>query len=350
MLDIIASILLLFLAICFVVLRKTYNYLPVRELKRRAEKHDPLASTLYSAVAYGSSLRELLLLCIILSSGGGFVLLMRVTPIWFSFVVVVVVLWLAFSWLPVSRVTSFGARLTVLVTPTVTWVLSHLFPLLNRSADAIEKRRSATAHTGIFERSDLIALIEQQQQQDDNRLSLEALEILKHTLMFDDFKVVDSLTPAKQIKIVLAHDVIGPVLINELHEHGQDFVLVRESPKGAIVGTLAFKHLDLKTTGHVRDVMDTRVYYLHEADSLTDALHAFFVTNYPLFVVVNTAEEYVGIITVQDILRELLGHMPGDDFDQYGDLNAVASRHAKKAASEPPEEDGIVHNTEEVVE
>lgn len=343
--DIIIAAILLLLAIGFEVIRKTYNYLPSRELKRRAEKHDPLASTLYRAVAYGSSLRELLLICIVLSSSAGFVLLIRVAPVWLSLLAVIAVLWLAFSWLPATRVTKFGTRLTALVTPAIAWLMYYLYPILNRGASAIDKRRVNGQHTGIFDRSDLLELIEEQQHQDDNRLSPEELEIVKHTLLFDDRQVADILTSPSHIKTVMASDVIGPVLINELHEYGQDFVLVRESPKGAIVGTLAFKHLDLKATGRVRDVMDPKVYYVHENDSLSDALHVFFLTNYPMFVVINSESEFVGLISVQDILRELLGHMPGDDFDQYADVSAVAARHSQKTSHEQPDGEEIVHNS-----
>jgi CBS domain containing-hemolysin-like protein len=90
--------------------------------------------------------------------------------------------------------------------------------------------------------------------------------------------------------------------------------------------------------------MHGSVYYVHENDSLSEALHAFFVTNHPLFVVVNSFEEFVGVLTVESILRQLLGHVPGDDFDQYTDLAAVAARHprakkSKKTAETPVKTD-----------
>ncbi len=327
MADTIFACLLLFIVIGLVVARKTYTYLPLKELKRRAERHDPLAEKLYRAVAYGSSLRVLLLILIILFSAVSFILLARAQPIWLSVVIVLVVLWLAFSWLPDTRVSGLGARFTATATPFFAWLVRTLYPVINRGAHIEEKHRVRADHTGLFERSDLLALIEQQQQQEDNRLSQEELDIVKHTLQFDDLKVADSFTSRQNLKTILASDVAGPILINELHELGQDYVLVSETPRGAIVGILAFKQLSIKTSGHVRDVMDSTVYYVNEEDSLRDVLHAFFTTNHPLFIVINSAEEYLGIITVQDILKVLLGHIPGDDFDQYADRSAVAARH-----------------------
>jgi CBS domain containing-hemolysin-like protein len=114
--------------------------------------------------------------------------------------------------------------------------------------------------------------------------------------------------------------------------------LVRETPKGPIVGSVEMSHLGLQSSGIISDVMDTRVYYVHENDTLGEALHAFYVTNQPLFMVTNSHEEFVGIITVQHIINQLLGHVPGSDFDQYADISAVAAKHHHKKPEEVPAE------------
>ena len=321
------AILLLVLALAFVVIRKTYYHVPIKELKRKAERHDALAKVIYPAVSYGNSLRSFLWLVIGFLSAGSIILLARTLPVWVSLLIVGPVLWIAFSWLPSSRLTKPAAWLTKQVTPVIIWILNYVHPLLSRSADKVEKNLKTIKHTGLFEREDLVELIERQQKQTDNRLTPEELEIAHRALTFSDFTVSDILTPRKQIKTVLADDVVGPILIDELHKSGQNLVLVRESKNGPVIGSLGFNQLNLHSKGLVRDTMNRTVYYLHESDSLSEALHAFFVTNHPVFVVVNTFEEYLGVVTVENILRELLGHLPGDDFDQYANLEAVAAKH-----------------------
>jgi CBS domain containing-hemolysin-like protein len=237
----------------------------------------------------------------------------------------------------------------MLVTPPIAWLLNYLHPILSRAADRVERRYTGATHTKLFERDDLLDLIERQQQQDDNRVSSEELEIAKRALSFDDHRVLDVLISRKKIKTVQADDTIGPILIDELHKSGQDFVLVRESPKGPFIGSLIASQLGINSAGKVRDVMNPTVYYVHENDSLGEALHAFFVTNHPLFVVVNSFEEYVGVITVESMLRQLMGHLPGDDFDQYADPAAVAARHPKHKKTEIDDADSV-KTDEEVVE
>lgn len=329
MTNLILAVILLLLALIGIVARKTYFYLPPRELKRRAEKHDHQAAALYRAAAYGNSLRGLLWLYIGLTGAASLVLLARQFPVWVSLLIVGPLLWIAFSLIPATRTTKAGLLVTRLVTPPLVWLLNYLHPLLDRSTDLVERRYMGQAHTRLFEREDLLDLINRQQHQPDNRLTDEELEIARRALSFDDYKVSDLMTPRKKVKTVLANDTIGPVLIDEIHKSGQDCALVRETRKGPFVGTLAFKRLGLQSTGKVRDHMESTVYYLHENDPLGQALHAFFITNHAEFVVINSSEEYVGALTVENILRQLLGHVPGDDFDQYANPVLVAGRHVK---------------------
>ena len=337
------AILLLLLAVGAVVVRKTYYYLPFRELKRRAEHHDPLASKLYPTVSYTNSLRGLLLGFIILTSAGGVVLLSKEAPAWIAVVAVVLLLWAVYSWLPASRTTSVGVWLTTLVNPFVLWLVGHMHRILDRPTKAAEKRLSFEQHTGLYERDDWIHLIQKQQHQADSRFSEEELEIAKRALSFGDYTVSDVLTPKKAVKTVLADDTVGPVLIDELHKSKQNYILVRETAKGEFVGTLNYRLLGLHSSGKVKDYLNPAIYYIHEDDDLNQALHTFFVTNRPLFIVVDNAEEYIGIVTIDSILRQLLGHIPGEDetAEQHASPAAVVARH-KKARKHAESEDDVV--------
>jgi len=339
----------LLLALLGMVLRKTYFSLPLSELKRRAQKHDPYAMQLYRAATYGDSLRSLLWLYIGLTSALSLILLARELPVWLGVLIIGPFLWIVFSLVPASRTTTLGQWLTRLATPVIAWILSIFHPALARSADFVKERYVAPRSTGLYDREDLVKLIREQQKQPDSRITTEELEIVERTLKFDSYKVGDILLPRAKVKVVLADDVIGPVLIDELHKSAQDYVLVRESKKGPFVGTLAFHKLSIKTSGKVRDSMDPTIYYLHEQDSLAEALHAFFVTNYPLFVVVDKFEEYLGIVSIENILQKLLGHIPGDDFDQYSNVAAVANRYTKPEKLEESEEPSV-KTEDEVVE
>jgi CBS domain containing-hemolysin-like protein len=85
-----------------------------------------------------------------------------------------------------------------------------------------------------------------------------------------------------------------------------------------------------KASGSVRDIMRRKVTYVHEDFTLYQTLQAFIKTKQHLFVVVNSFEEYVGIITIEDVLERVIGKLIVDEFDRYDDLRAVAAAAARK--------------------
>ncbi len=333
MITYIATIVLFVLALVGIFVRKTVFATPLPEQKRRAVNGSDRTKALYRIAAYDGSARVLFWSWISLATAGAFVLLTTFTPLWLSFVLVVLILWFGFSWLPANEGSSLGLSLTLLVAPAVSWLLNVLFHPLNASAKVVAKRYARPPHTGIYEREDVMSLLVRQQGQVDNRLSNEELEIVKRALDFGDHTVNDVLTPADKIFSIIADDTVGPVLINEIHTSGQPFVMVREKAKGPVLGMLPFDRLDLHSSGEVSKYMDTHLYFLHEKDSLSEALHAFYATNRSVFLVVNNAEEFVGLVTINDLLEQLMGHIPWDDFDEYTSAVAVAHRHTKPTKS-----------------
>ena len=328
MLGLLFAAALLVIALVGITLRKTYYYLPPKELKRQAEQGDKLARTLYQVVSYGASLRVLLWLLVGFSSAGGVVLLARSAPWWIGFMATTLLLWLAFSWLPNTRVTAVGAHLAVWATPIIAGLLGYLHPVLSRIGEPFHRHYKSMDHTGLYEIDDLVELVEKQKAQDDNRVPTVQLEALKKVLTAHNYKIGDVLTPRAELKTVSDDDTIGLVLLDELHASGQSSFPVAQGKTDKVIGALYLQDLNLKTEGKVRDYMHKSVRYLHEEDSLAQALQAFFKTKQQLFVVVNSFEEYLGVVTLEHILKQLTGGLGVDGFDQHDDLAAVANKHA----------------------
>ncbi|HSW37821.1 MAG TPA: CBS domain-containing protein [Candidatus Saccharimonadales bacterium] len=329
MVSLVFAVLLLGLCMLGISLRKVYFFLPPKELKRQAEVGDELAQKLWRAVSYSGSLQVLLWLWIGLSAAGSLVLFARIVQPGLGFIVIALLLWLAFMWLPNARISSVSARLSMWVTPGVVWLLNYLHPLFGRLADLWHRRYPAGEHTGLFEPDDLAELIAKQQRQPDSRMSHSDLERVERAISFSKRKVRDILIPRKKVKTLSATEPVGPILLDELHASGHARFPVYEGKKDQIVGTLAARHLDLKSVGKVGDFMEPRVAYIHESDSLAAALQAFYQTQQTLLIVVNSFEEYVGMITVDDILHALAGPPEPDEFTEHDSRQAVAAKHNK---------------------
>lgn len=340
------------LTVASVSIQKTYSKVPVKELKRRATKGDEMARGLHRAVSYGVSLDIVLWLIIGLSSAGFFVALTTSLPAWLALFGCAALLWVAFAWLPNSRVTSWSEKMAKVVAPGLAWVLERLYPLLSKIGAFAQKHSRITVHSGIYQKEDLVELLDKQAHQPDNRMSAYELGIVKSALSFSDKLIRDIMTPKRVVKMVKADEAIGPLLMDELHKSGFSRFPVLGDEPDEIIGTLYIRDLvKAKTGGTVKNTMKKSVFYVNEEKPLQHALQAFLRTKHHLFIVVNGFEEVVGIITIEDVLEQVLGKQIVDEFDKYEDLRAVAALEAKKdkkAHTHVPEEQAPVVDNPEI--
>jgi CBS domain containing-hemolysin-like protein len=291
-------------------------------------------------------LRLFLWLIIGITVAAAFVLLTLVAPAWLGGITIALVIWYAFAWAPNGRLTGAGARLAVWVTPAIAWALYYTHTPLDWLYRTIERHRHITFHTGLFERDDLIELIEQQRQLADSRIAQAELDIVLNALTFSDKTAASIMVPGREVKSVHESDALGPIVMDELYESGFSRFPVIAGDGHTIVGTLYLRDLVVKREGGlIRDVMKPNVCFVHESQTLYQVLHAFLTTKHQLFVVVNDEEQYVGIVTIEDVLEQVIGHKIEDEFDAYDDRHAVAnyaSRRRVKPASTSVEADSGV--------
>ncbi|HSH18539.1 MAG TPA: CBS domain-containing protein [Candidatus Saccharimonadales bacterium] len=336
MLTFIIALVLLGIALFGILMRKTYDYMPYKELKRQARQDDPVAKQLYRAVAYGADLRLLLWAVIGLSAAGGFVLFVAVAPPLLAFMAVAGLLWYGFVWMPAAPISSIGARMVVAVTPLVAKVLGLSHPLLNWVTRITEPKRAGMYHTGLYEREDLIAFLELQREMADSRIDDAEIDMAIHALTFGDRLVHEVMIPKRAVKMVRADETVGPILMDELHDSGYSRFPVYERQQDTISGILYLRDLlGIRHGDRVHAVMRRDVYYVHEDQDLYHVLHAFMKTKHHLFIVVNSFEEFVGIVTIEDVLEQVIGakieERIEDEFNRYDDPRAVAAAQEAKA-------------------
>lgn len=328
------TFLIIFLAVLTLIsvsLQRTYASVPLKQLKHRTRNGDDIAKALLKAVHFGYSLRAVLWFLIGVTGAGFFVMVSQTSPIWVALVSSGILIWLGFVWIPASRVTIVSEKLASWCAPVLAKLLNYLSPIIDKLVLFIRKHRPVRFHTGLYDRFDLINLLEQQLVQPDNRIEKTELDIALHALTFGDDTIGMHMTPKRVVKQVSADEPLGPVIMDELHASGYSRFPVYEDKKDNIVGTLHLRDLiNSSHSGNVSKLTAKGAAYIHEDQSLHDALQAILRTHQHLFIVVNSFEEFVGIITIEDILETILGSPIIDEFDRYDDLRAVAARAARK--------------------
>lgn len=323
--------LLIIILLYAIVLLKTYRHLSSKELKRQARQGDKLADSLYRVVGFGASLDIILWFVIGISGGLLFALLASHINYWLSAVVITVLIWIGFAWLPNSHSSQIGRRIASYSAGPLHFLIDLLYPLLVKIERIVLKHMPVTIHTGIYERQDLLNLLSQQKGQLDNRISKEELAIANNALTFGNKQVRDVMTPRRVIKSVSSNDSVGPITMEELHKSGHSRFPVYEDKKDNFVGILYIRDMvKARDGGIIKNLMEARIYYVHDESNIDEVLQAFIKTHHHLFLVVNSFEEVVGLITMEDILEQILGKPILDEFDQYDSMRAVATRLANK--------------------
>jgi CBS domain containing-hemolysin-like protein len=355
MLNFIFGLVLAASAVTAWVLQRTYQHVPAHELKRLARRGDEVAQLLYRAVAFGMSLQVLLTAAAIILGIFALVLMTNAMGTFLGVVVLLVLVGLgAMIFVPTDELTRSSLWLAKKAAPAIAWLLERVQPFIDFFVRGVRKHRHVTLHTGLYEKSDLVELLERQKGQTDSRISENEIGLLQHALTFGDKLVSDAMVPKRVAAMVSSKESIGPVLMDELAKSGHSRFPVFAEKRDNVVGILYLHDLvGAKHTGTVEHLMSHKLTYVHEDFTLFQALQAFLKTKHHLFLVVNSFEELVGIITIEDVLEQMIGKPIVDEFDRYDDLRAVAATAAKKdhkAHDEPKPEPSATPEVKEVVE
>ena len=318
-----------------ILLYKLYNSVPALELKRQARAGNKRAEALYKVANYQASLDVFLWL---LGTLLGVILITwsARTSWWLATILLVFTAWVII-WAPAPSWKGWAGALSALTARFFVPVLSLLNPAFSRIADLMSPAQRVHFHTGLYEQNDLLEFLNKQNKQIDNRIPQTDLAIAQGALSFGDKSVSKIMTPRRKLKIVSADESIGPLLMDELHKSGHSRFPVSKDKTSAkdstpvIVGTLYLKDIvGYEGSGKVKDLARKDVYYINEDSNLRQALSAFLKTHHHLLLVVNNFEEIVGVLSIEDVLEQIIGQPIVDEFDNYEDLRAVAAKEAKQ--------------------
>lgn len=316
-----------------VLLLRSYEYLSVAELKRQARSGNKQAKAVYSV---RGPYREhvFILLWTFIGIFSVLMIMLIESILWSGFVILITVpiTVMIHAVLPWSRYPEPSLKMASFSAPIVSRVLRFISPLLNPAEKFVGSWISHNKTKRINSKEELLEILEHTQIEGDP-FSKDELEIAVHAMTFGDKKITSIMTPRSVVKTVRADDVLSPVMLADLHESGFSRFPVVETAMGKIVGILYSKDLaELRTSKFVKDVMHPDIYYVNEFTSLDNVLNAFLRTQHHMFMVVNEFEEIVGVITIEDVIEQIIGRKIIDEFDRYDDLRTVATQLAKKEA------------------
>lgn len=296
-------------------------------LKYWAQKGDVMSGKLYPLKAEGSSVLLTVEIFRALALSGTIILF--ASGLWglAAWLVTAIVLFLVFIVLSELYLKPVGTYLLANLSSPIlstTRLLKFITEPLGKIFDKFIEETPIT-----LTRTELTHMVNSVQSNDTD-LSSDEIRILKHAINFGYRTVHDVMTPKSVIESVKAHDVISPILLDELHKSGHSRFPVYSTEDDSAVGVLYIKDLlDVKANKQVSQLMHSPVHYVNEDRELDHVLQAFIKTKQHMFMVVNEFAEVTGLVTIEDVIEQILGKPIIDEFDKYDSMRDVAEAKAK---------------------
>jgi len=324
MLHLIFFILFLILSFYSLSLISSFEFVSLEELKRRAKDTTSDAARVYPVRTYGLELWFLLRIIT------GAFLAITFIELYFLFggflaFILGIILFCIYSARKPKKDLHRAARISV----AVERLLIVLHPV-SRSITSFVGKNIAIDKPVVFESRDSLIEMLRLNAENSKEIKPDELNIAINALLFSDRLVGDCMTPLAAVHFVSQDEMLTPVVLSELHDSGFSRFPVFKGTNQSVVGTLYLKDaLALKKPKPVVDVMRHDVFYCNEMQTLGEALKAFLKVKHHMFIVVNEFEDIVGVLSFEDVIREIIGEPIMDEFDQHEDLREVAKQLAK---------------------
>ena len=318
---------LFMLTLAVTAMAGAYKSLSKPYVRHWAQKGNKQAKALFPLKARGEGVMIVLELIRAFSLSAGIIVLSQTVWPLVAWLLAGVFFFFGFAVLSEVYLRQIGMRLLIISGPLLLRLVDLLKPITIPLGGILDRFQAAKPSD--MTKADLAKMLEDHGSAYTD-MSADELRILKHALSFGDLTVRDVMTPKSVMQTVNDSDVLSPVLLDELHKSGHSRFPVMGEAGTEIVGILYLRDLvDAKGQSTIGELMHKRAYFVNENRELDHVLQAFLRTKRHMFVVVNAFAEVVGLVTIEDVVEQILGRPIIDEFDKYEDMRAVAEAQAK---------------------
>jgi len=328
--QLIIIIILLLLVVVSASLERFYSQTSVNDLKRKRRGGDARASLVYEVVRNITLARYYLNFLTLVS----FALLAAYLSQKLSLINATLAILLVIGVWYFARIKNkYVSSLAIKIAPKFAYfiVLTRPYVLTIKKSLSWIMPKASEADGVAYDKTEIIELLNNQKTVKNKQLDNFEIDLAVHALTFGDKKVKEHMTPRKVVRFVRSDEPVSTVLMSELHDSGFSRFPVYMEDKDNIVGTLFLKDLvERRMTGKVFSAMSNEYYEIQENDSLEDALKQFIKTQHHIFIVKNQFSEVVGVITIEDVIEQMIGRKIIDESDAYDDMREHAEEDPGK--------------------
>ena len=319
----ILAVLLLFCAAFFAVAETAYASCPKSRVKAAAERGDARAKTaLLILEDFDKAISTLLICTNIVHIATASIVTVAVTKLWglsavsISTIVTTIVVFFAGEMLPKSIAKKYSEPLALATGPVLRFLMKVFTPLsalltwIGQSAAKLTPDETPVS----FTEDELYDIIEDMTE--EGSLDEQQGELISSALQFGEVTVESVLTPRVDLVAVDISSRLEDILaVIKTTNHSR--LPVYEGSIDNIIGVLQIRkfikaYLRLGNNLDLRPLMD-EVFFIHQSTNIDELLPVMSKRKLNMAVVTDNYGGTLGIVTVEDILEELVGEIWDED-------------------------------------
>ena len=322
-LPFILAILLLFCAAYFAVAETAFASASRNKIKTAADRGDSRAeSALYVLDHFDRAISTLLIGTNIVHIAAASLVTVAVTRLWglnavsVSTIVTTIVVFFAGEMLPKSIAKKYPERLSKATAPSLRffmllfWPVSSLLTLIGRGAAALTKGDPEISVT----EDELYDIIEDMTE--EGSLDEEQGDLISSALQFGEVTVESILTPRVDPEAIDIDDSLEEIL-SQVKSQNHSRLPVYEKSVDNIIGILQIRRF-IKSYLREGQALDLRSlldepFFIHQSTNIDELLPLLSKNRANMAVVTDNYGGTLGIVTVEDILEELVGEIWDED-------------------------------------
>jgi metal transporter CNNM len=155
---------------------------------------------------------------------------------------------------------------------------------------------------------------------DSSELDEDEVEIMRGALTLSEKRVRDIMTPIKKVYSLQPHTVIDSDRIDEIKATGRSRIPILNKEKTVCFGVLLVKELvDINFDDNPPRVDELILHPVQTVGSMTalDTMFRKFIGAHTHLIPIEKDGEITGIVTIEDLIEEIVGHEIEDETDTH---------------------------------
>ncbi|MCK4918479.1 MAG: HlyC/CorC family transporter [Candidatus Pacebacteria bacterium] len=318
-------IILLFFSALFSGLTLGLMSLNAAELKRKISLGNGNAKKIYKVRKEGNLLLTTLLIGNVAINSALAIFLGSVASGFIAGITATILIVIFGEIIPQAVFSRFALTLGAKVVWMVEIFIFVLYPISWPIAWVLDKTLGKELAT-IYSKQELIKIVEEHGDTEESNIDVDEERIIKGALTFSEKTAKEVMTPRTVVTSFEFSQKIDESFLENLRELSFSRIPIYQNNPDNIVGILYLSQLlGKKNMGKtVGEIVDEKIIFVDKNQKLDNIFNKFLKTKQHLFIVKDEFNGVVGVITLEDILEEIIKSEIVDENDKHEDLREFA--------------------------